>query len=213
MANNIENRSGLKFFGRVSASVSHDIKNVLAIINEEAGLIQDLCRMAEKGMEIQPERFMQVAGNILGQIRRGDEIVKSMNTFAHSVDQDVRLVDIAALLGLMVRLSARLAGMKSVNLTLGNCQDAEIKTDAYGLQHLLFNLILSCLDNMGTVRELSLYCNKTPDGSVVVLSGAERAKEALTEEIKELAAPLGAGLEADDTEHEIKVVLPREIGA
>ena len=32
---------GLQFFGKMSASISHEIKNVLAIINENTGLIED----------------------------------------------------------------------------------------------------------------------------------------------------------------------------
>ena len=33
---------GLFFFGKMSASISHELKNVLAIINENAGLAEDL---------------------------------------------------------------------------------------------------------------------------------------------------------------------------
>jgi hypothetical protein len=34
--------TGLQFFGKMSASISHEIKNVMAIINENAGLLEDL---------------------------------------------------------------------------------------------------------------------------------------------------------------------------
>ena len=40
---------GLQFFGRMSASISHEIKNVLAIINENAGLLEDFSLMADRG--------------------------------------------------------------------------------------------------------------------------------------------------------------------
>jgi hypothetical protein len=33
--------TGLQFFGKMTASISHEIKNVLAIINENAGLLED----------------------------------------------------------------------------------------------------------------------------------------------------------------------------
>ena len=33
---------GLRFFGKVNASISHEIRNALAVINENAGLIKDL---------------------------------------------------------------------------------------------------------------------------------------------------------------------------
>jgi hypothetical protein len=41
----------------MTASISHEIKNVMAIINESAGLLEDYSLMAEKGMPIDPERL------------------------------------------------------------------------------------------------------------------------------------------------------------
>ena len=41
-------KPGLQFFGKVSASIAHEIKNVLAIINENAGLLEDLTFAARK---------------------------------------------------------------------------------------------------------------------------------------------------------------------
>ena len=35
--------TGLQFFGKMTASISHEIKNVMAIINESAGLLDDYC--------------------------------------------------------------------------------------------------------------------------------------------------------------------------
>ncbi|NNG12708.1 MAG: sensor histidine kinase, partial [Halobacteria archaeon] len=37
----------LRYFGKVTASISHELKNVLAILNEHTGLLQDLTAMAE----------------------------------------------------------------------------------------------------------------------------------------------------------------------
>ena len=43
-------RLQLRYFGQVSASISHELKNVLAILNENAGLLQDYAAMAEQGI-------------------------------------------------------------------------------------------------------------------------------------------------------------------
>ena len=45
----------LLFFGRIGASVSHELKNVLAVMNEQAGLLGDLACMAARGMPLDPE--------------------------------------------------------------------------------------------------------------------------------------------------------------
>ena len=50
---------GVRFFGEMSASISHEIKNVLAIINENAGLLQDMVMMIEKGSPLSPERLVE----------------------------------------------------------------------------------------------------------------------------------------------------------
>ena len=99
--------SGIQFFGKMSASISHDLKNVLAVINENAGLLEDLCLMAEKGKALDPVRLKRLAGDVKNQIRRGDRIISSMNTFAHSADSESVTIDLRELLGLLVELSLR----------------------------------------------------------------------------------------------------------
>lgn len=121
MSNTDNTREGLKFFGRVSASVSHEIKNVFAVINEAAGLIQDFTLMAERGMPIQPDRLQAAASSILGQIQRGDTIVKNMNAFAHSTDVSICETDLVETLRLTVALATRLADMKQISLSMGDC--------------------------------------------------------------------------------------------
>ena len=110
--------TGLQFFGKMSASISHELKNVMAIINENAGLLEDLTDMAGKGMPLNPERLKTAADRIMKQIRRGDDIVKGMNRFAHSVDEPLRQADLNDTLGLMATLSKRFASMRGVTLEL-----------------------------------------------------------------------------------------------
>ena len=59
---------GILFFGKVSASVSHEIKNVLAIINESAGLLEDFSLMAEQGIALDPVRLRTLSENIRKQV-------------------------------------------------------------------------------------------------------------------------------------------------
>ncbi len=164
-------REDLRFFGCISASVSHDIKNVLAVINEGAGLLEDLSLMAEKGLPLEPQKLKSVAGNIIGQIRRGDDIVKNMNAFAHSVDSDFGTVDMVALLGLMTALSKRLASMKCVTLEIGECAPATIHSDPYGLEQLVYAAISFALEGMESGGVLTLAVKPAPEGAELALTG------------------------------------------
>ncbi|MDD3313101.1 sensor histidine kinase [Pseudodesulfovibrio sp.] len=172
-------RDGLRFFGRVSASVSHEIKNVFAVINESAGLIDDFTLMAEKGMPIQPERLKKAAGSILNQIRRGDAIIKNMNAFAHSIDEDVREVDLAELVGLTVALATRMADMKQVRLTLGDREPATLSANPFDLMRLLHSSIAAALDALAPGDTLAAGVKPAPDGACFTLAASGKAAPAV----------------------------------
>ena len=61
---------GLQFFGKMTASISHEIKNVLAIINENAGLLGDLALLAERGVAIEPQRLNDMSRTVMKQVSR-----------------------------------------------------------------------------------------------------------------------------------------------
>ena len=62
--------TGLQFFGKLSASVSHDLKNVLSIINEKAGLLEDFCHMARRGMAIDMDRINAVTAQDIQRVAK-----------------------------------------------------------------------------------------------------------------------------------------------
>jgi signal transduction histidine kinase len=71
--------AGIQFFGKMSASISHEIKNVLAVINENAGLLEDICFMADRGKPGDIVRLKKIAGDVKDQVRRADRIVTAMS--------------------------------------------------------------------------------------------------------------------------------------
>jgi signal transduction histidine kinase len=156
-------RTGLQFFGIVSASISHEIKNALAVINENNGLLEDLIGLSEQGRPLDPGRLKKLAASVSAQVRRADGIVKNMNRFAHSVDEPVNSVDLNEILDLAVALSARLAAMRKITLaTKPNAGPVMLTTSSF---HLL-NLLWRCLDfAMNTAAEekvVELAVEKTP---------------------------------------------------
>ena len=74
----------LTFFGKVNASISHELKNNMAIISEAAGLLQDLTEMATKGQKVELEMLKTCSQDIVEEIQRGFTTIKQMNKFSHS---------------------------------------------------------------------------------------------------------------------------------
>jgi C4-dicarboxylate-specific signal transduction histidine kinase len=120
--------AGLQFFGRMSASISHELKNALAIIKENSGLLSDYIHMAGKGMAVEPERFEKIALRIDAQTRRADAIIKNLNQFAHSVDVPSKSLDLNEILSLLAALHNRPAAMRQVALESRPAESAVVVT-------------------------------------------------------------------------------------
>ena len=86
--------TGLRFFGRISAAVSHDLKNVLSIINEKTGLLEDFCMMANRGGAVDLARIDAIAAQVKTQVARADQLIRRFNQFAHTTDHPVAATNI-----------------------------------------------------------------------------------------------------------------------
>lgn len=134
---------GLKFFGKINASISHEIRNTLAVINENAGLIKDLILMSQKGHPLDIERIGGKAEKVLEQVKRTDGIINNMNRFAHSVDNTFMKINICEYIEFVIRLSERFANMKGVEVRY-EFPFAPVETSTFPF--LFENIIYLCLD-------------------------------------------------------------------
>jgi len=206
-------RHGIQFFGKMSASISHDLKNVLAVINENAGLLEDLCLMAEKGKPPDPSRLKRLAGDVKNQIRRGDRIIASMNSFAHSADSESVTIDLRELLGLLVELSLRSASMRGVSLEIDRPADSIMVTSS---PFILLNLLWYCLDYAmtaaGAGKTVELAAEKTVDGARLrfrKLAGIGAGAGSFPAEPESvLMRVLNAQIRVDPVSQEVAVSLP-----
>ena len=107
MSNLIEfqNNEDLAFFGKVNASISHELKNILAIISEAAGLLNDLTEMATKGQNFELEMMKTCSQDIVEEIQRGFTTIKRMNVFSHSMDNPLKRVNLIEVLDLIIHLA------------------------------------------------------------------------------------------------------------
>ena len=150
----VHGREGLCFFGKISASISHEIKNVLAIINEDAGLLHDFSLMAKEGVPLDPERLLKLAEKIQGQVKRGDIIMKNMNKFAHSVDLPECEVNFYEMVSLVTALLGRTAASKCVKVTLQGEAAITGRGDPFTIQMLLAKCFELSMDSAGKDGEL-----------------------------------------------------------
>ena len=212
-----EIKTGLQFFGKMTASISHEIKNVMAIINESAGLLEDYSLMAEKGMPMDPERLKVVSHRIAAQIRRANDIATNLNSMAHSVDEFEKSVDIGETLALAVGLAARFADMRSVILDFQPPSDfTAVITSPFHLLNLIWQVLDFAMDASGAGKRVGLTFEADPTSVKIRFTGIEAlsnepstvfptAKEAA------MLRMLGAAIHQDAKKSEINLVLPKDV--
>lgn len=126
------------FIGRISASLTHEIKNVLAIIRESSGLMQDLLALSKDGAFTYHEKFNSILSAIQEQVNRGVELTARLNRFAHSTDQPLVDLDLNDLVAQVVLLMERFARLRKVQLQAQRSDGAlSLNTDPFRLQMVL----------------------------------------------------------------------------
>jgi hypothetical protein len=108
----------LRFFGRVAAGFTHELKNVLAIVKETAGLMEDLLAITPEGSFPHQPRLQRTVTTILEQVARGVDLSSKMNRFAHSPDQSLAQLDLNEAAVHVSLLAERFAGLKGVSLSV-----------------------------------------------------------------------------------------------
>ncbi|MFZ5585676.1 MAG: hypothetical protein ACOZHQ_07090 [Thermodesulfobacteriota bacterium] len=108
----------LRFFGQVTASVTHEVKNHLALINEYNGLAADLLAAHARGRPLDVQRLGGLCQEVRRQVREGGQVVGQLNRFAHSVEAAREEVDLVELLATFAALSRRRAQHHRVEIAL-----------------------------------------------------------------------------------------------
>ncbi len=148
----------LAFFGAVTASISHDLNNAIAIIEQTAGLLEDLTMAHDGERPVPNDQLQNIAERIANQTKRGATIVRRLNAFAHSVDDGDKELELNALVETVIALAHRVAERKRVLLETRIAeQPVTIRNSAFRVQQALF---------LSIQRAVAA----TPEGETAVLS-------------------------------------------
>jgi signal transduction histidine kinase len=162
-------RSALEFFGTLTASVTHELNNVLSIVDQARGLLGDLTALAGSGRGIDPRRLETIGERIDRQVRKGVEILNRVNRFSHSLDDPGAEFDADAEAENLVSLARRFADLKKVRLEFAPSAD-EVRSggDAFALQQGIFICLRMILNDSEEGDRIA--CSVRRDGNDAVIS-------------------------------------------
>ena len=198
-----KNNDDLAFFGKVNASISHELKNILAGISEAAGLLQDLTEMMIRGQKVELEMLKTCSQDIVEEIQRGFTTIKRMNMFSHSVDAPLKSVNLIEVLDLVINLAGFLSFSSKVQFDPSQDKAPMVSTCPFRLQSLVYHTLVFAFRSVGVDGEIQIAVHREPNGSARISFSGLGAKGDLpfpSKETIKIAKSIGAELlMADDS--------------
>jgi C4-dicarboxylate-specific signal transduction histidine kinase len=190
------------FMGKVTASLSHEIKNTLAIINESVGLMGDLLRRDAPDDWPPYSRLTNLMGSIEEQVQRSAAIVKRLNQFAHSMDKSLAELDLNETVRQTVILAQRFATLRRVNLeTQLESKPLHLLSDPFRLLYVIFGFIERAINCSPKEAEVTVKTERS--GAMFQVTVTDQG----TVEAGKIRAPVSADPSAEAEQGESDLAL------
>ncbi len=136
----MEYSNKLASIGRLAAGVAHEINNPLAIINEKAGLLQDLVTV---GPDIENrERLIASVDSILRSVQRCKKVTHRLLGFARHMDVKTETIDLESLLKEVLGFLEKEAEYRNVTVNFRVDPNLQtIRSDRGQLQQVFLNIL------------------------------------------------------------------------
>ena len=195
----------LAFFGKITASVTHELNNVISIIDQTAGLLDDLVAGEERGIPIATERLSEMSATIQRQTQRGLKIIERLNRFAHSADTTAMPFDLDEVVGNLVELCRRPASLRRVLIEhTPAAGPIRIAGNPFALMQLVFGALQIAIVASPPDSTISLVTATEQDRPVVLIryAGGDPPDPERMAILHGMTASLGASVQADNTSAE-----------
>ncbi|MCB2226883.1 MAG: hypothetical protein KQH53_09410 [Desulfarculaceae bacterium] len=165
-------RLSLDFLAQVTANATHEIKNELAVMNEQSHLLQEFLVMADKGRPVDPARLHTLVERIIARVGQADEVVKRLNAFAHSADLKPGALRAEGLLPLTLEMFARRAALKGITVETGSDNiDLPPWADMFLLEAAMWYCLVSASEAADKGAVLRAGLERNDEGLVFWLRG------------------------------------------
>ena len=164
----------LQYFKAMIPVFSHEAKNVLAAINENAGLMDDYILMAQKGKPLDLERLGSLSARIRKQVTRINTLITDVRQAAEEIDNDIREICLVHYTRQVSELLSAKAATRSIRFQVSATEEPIL---IHTRPVLLLHMMWACLDYLLRESErdrcIRLSVEKRAENSVVRMSGMD----------------------------------------
>lgn len=197
----------LQYFKTMLPSFSHEAKNALAVINENAGLMSDYILMAQKGKTLDLERLSSLSTTIRKQVARLNTLITDVRQTAHGVDNNNQTVCLVQHTRQVSELLSTKAAMRSIQFNVSAMEEPIlIHTRPVLLLHIMWTCLDYAMQTGEQGRHIGLSLEKRGENALVLISGIDKLKpESITaimpdEQRSSVLSALNAELVIDENE-------------
>ncbi|MBC16914.1 Histidine kinase [Pseudodesulfovibrio profundus] len=167
----MEHTNRMASIGRLAAGVAHEINNPLAIINEKAGLINDL--FTYKQEYAHDERLLSNIRSIIDSVSRCGKITKRLLSFARHIDVEKDSIQFKGLAEEVIDFLRKEAEYRSISIVMDIPANLpEFISDRGKLQQIFLNLVNNAFQAMNDGGELHIAA-KTGEKNTLVFTVAD----------------------------------------
>jgi signal transduction histidine kinase len=151
----VEYANKMASIGRLAAGVAHEINNPLAVINEKAGLLQDLMKL--KPNSVQDRRWLGIVAEILSTVKRCGAITRRLLNFARHTRVNFELLNLREVIHETLAFLSKEAEYRCINISTSIPDNFPlIESDRGSLEQILLNLFNNAFAAMNDGGRLEL---------------------------------------------------------
>ncbi len=142
----IEYTNKMASIGRLAAGISHEINNPLSIINENAGMIQDI--LQKSGDFHNKDKVLKCVNSIFKSVERCAKITHQLLGFAKRMEPKFEQISLSELINEVVSFVYREAIINNISINVRNLQNEDIilTSDRGLLQQVFVNILNNALE-------------------------------------------------------------------
>lgn len=163
----VEHANKMASIGRMAASISHEINNPLAIINEKAGLIKDLFEI--KKQYAGDPKLQGMVDAILDAVKRASKVTRRLLAFARNMESGKENIDVKLMIQEVLSFIEKEAEINAIRIEI-KAPDSPplIQSDKGKLQQIFLNIINNAFDAMKKGGHLVIEISAIHDDSVII---------------------------------------------
>ena len=161
----LESSGRLISIGRLAAGVAHEINNPLAVIGENAGLIDDIFKLNKEYQGDQ--QLKELIAAVLESVERCGEITKQLLEFARHFETKIEAINLKRTISGVLSFLRKEALYRNIAIDIDIPEDFPVIYSDYGsLQQIFLNLINNAFQAMDKGGRLEIFATRPAEGYV-----------------------------------------------